>query len=467
MTGVGILVKKLLIVLVILGGGVAGGVYWLQRPRVLNVEENLFTYATVQRGTMSEAISATGLLYPRDTVVVISELPGMVVDVPVKVNDIVYEGELLCRLDDSKVILNLEKANHGIVTAQAAVAQADALLHAADIAHKKQVKIADKGGFLSDLEEAEYKLKAAKAGLLVAQAQLEQAKTMQREAELHRTLSVVRVPRRQPPFLELSPKRQPYLVLDRKVQLGQFVGPTGSTPLFTLATDLSQMEVHAEVAEGDIGRVKKGLKTLFTVSAFGETDVHFEGVVKDIRPVPNNVRGAIFYTTIIEVTNQKDPETNEWRLRPGMTAVVDIVRQEHLNVWKVPTAAVNFQMEMPYQNDAAKERMAAFKKRPDHAEWRAVWVWDSAQQRPAPVFVRLERDGQKGFKDNEFIEVLEWEAGREPAASSPSLKVITGAPPARTPGIFEQPTNIRVSLRAPAFCGPAPKPQAANLGHHA
>ena len=72
------------------------------------------------------------------------------------------------------------------------------------------------------------------------------------------------------------------------------------------------------------------------------------GVVREIRPLANNLKGAVFYDTVIELANQKDPNTAEWRLRPGMTASIDIVRREHKDVWKIPSPALNFKMDDAY-----------------------------------------------------------------------------------------------------------------------
>jgi HlyD family secretion protein len=227
------------------------------------------------------------------------------------------------------------------------------------------------------------------------------------------------------------------------VQLGQSVAPPFSAHLFTLAGDLQHLEVHAQVAEGDVGKVRKGQPVTFTVSAYAEEETPpFRGTVEQIRPMPVNEKGAVYYTTVIAVENQRDPETGEWRLRPGMTASVDVIRREHKNVWKVPSAALNFQLEEPYQSDAARARLEEWKRRPDHADWRPVWVWDSQANRPWPVFARVggrNKEGKSGLKDAQFNEVLEWEPGAEPPR-----RVITGAPPATRPGIFDQP-NLKVA----------------------
>jgi multidrug efflux pump subunit AcrA (membrane-fusion protein) len=244
-----------------------------------------------------------------------------------------------------------------------------------------------------------------------------------------------------------SQERRTFVVIDRQVKIGQMIGPASPTPLFILAGDLENMEVHAQVAEGDIGRVKRGLTAIFSVSAFSDQDMEFRGTVKEIRPMPNNVKGAVFYDTVIQVKNQKDNETGEWRLRPGMTAAVDMIRRKHENVWKVPNAALNFQMEEAYQSEAAKARLAEWKVRTDYAEWRPVWVWDEGRRQVWPIFVRIAglKNGEPGLSDGEFNEILEWEPGREPAAGTPPPRVITKAPPARTPGFFDQPAGIKVS----------------------
>jgi hypothetical protein len=224
------------------------------------------------------------------------------------------------------------------------------------------------------------------------------------------------------------------------------VGPTLPAPLFTLAGDLGRMEVHAEVAEGDIGPVREGLAATFTVSAYRDPEVKFRGVVRQIRPVPANVKGAVFFTTVIDVKNQKDPATGEWMLRPGMTAQVDVVTREKKGVWRVPTAALNFTLEEAYQTPEAKARLEQWRQRSDWEDWRPVWVWEAGRNSAWPVFIRIAggKDGQPGLKDLTYNEVLEWEPGAEPTGKA-GPRVITSAPPARRPGFLDQPANIKVS----------------------
>src|SRR5262249_25534796 len=150
---------------------------------------------------------------------------------------------------------------------------------------------------------------------------------------------------------ESSPSqgRREFLVLERKAQEGQLVGPQAG-PLFVLAGSLEQVEVHAQVAEGDINKVKPGLAAVFSVTGFTDEEVEFQGVVKEIRPLAANLKGGVYYATVLQVANRRDPVTKDWLLRPGMTASVDIIRREHKDVWKVPSAALNFQLEDAYQS---------------------------------------------------------------------------------------------------------------------
>ena len=121
-----------------------------------------------------------------------------------------------------------------------------------------------------------------------------------------------------------------------------------------------------------------------------DDDIDFsEGTVKEIRPLATSIKGAVYYDAVITVQNRKDPTTQDWQLRPGMTASVDIVRYEHKNVWRVPTGAFNFTLEEAYQSESAKARVAEWKQRPDAKDWQTLWTWDLSTQRPQPLMVRL------------------------------------------------------------------------------
>ncbi len=434
--------KKLLLFLLLSTTALAGISLWLYFPHTASLSEKNLTFAQLQFGNMTDVVSATAVVEPAEIMVVSAEMPGVVKTTPARVNDTVQEGDTLAILEDAGAQLKVEEAENAVRTAQAALAQAEAARDAAAIGVKTQVDLEARGGFRSEREQAEAQAKAAGAGVLVAQARVRAADTGVKEARhaLERTLIKV------PGGAGDSLFKRSFLILDRKAQVGQMVGPQGS-PLFTLAGDLTRMEVHAQIAEGDIHKVKKGLAAVFSLGGFNDEDLEFRGIVKEIRPLAVNVKGAVYYEAVIDVPNQKDALTSEWRLRPGMTAAVDIIRYEHKQVWKVPSAALNFKLDEAYQTAEVRARRAEWKKRADEGLWQTLWTWDSATGKVWPLFVRTgsAKDGTMGLKDSEGNEILEWEPGREPGPNAPPLRVIIAAPPAHSPGFFDQPTNIKVS----------------------
>ncbi len=429
--------------MIALAAATTGGLFYYSRltqPTVLT--EASLTLAPVQKGTIRDLVSATGILQTRDLLLVGVEVPGTIQYLYAKVNDTVGEGTTLASLDDRKMRLKLDESHNGVATDKAALAQAQAVKLAAEIALRYQVDLEKKGGFRSERDQAEAQLKAADAGVLMALAKLDAVNTMQKEAKLALDMAQIKVP-----VSSSHGTKRDYLILERKVSLGQTVGPQAG-PLFVLAGDLSQMEVHAQVAEGDITKVRKGLSAIFTITGFNEEEVEFRGIVREIRPLASNMKGAIFYDTIVEMENQKDPASGEWRLRPGMTASVDILRREHKDVWKVPSQALNFVLEEAYHTPAIKDRLAEWAKRPDAGLWATVWTWDEAKKSAWPMFVRILGNGSSGepaLKDSDGHEVLEWEPGREPSADRPPPHLILTAPPARSRSVFDRPANIKVS----------------------
>jgi multidrug efflux pump subunit AcrA (membrane-fusion protein) len=435
-------VKKLLFFLLLVGAALTGMAYWLFAPRSLTITERTFTYATADKGEMIEAVSATGVVEPRQVLWVTPQVAGTVLAIDGEVNELVSPERVLLKLDDRSYRLKWEEAKLGTEAAKAALDQALGQVEAAQINLKVQSDLKDKGGFRTDYELAAVQVRTAQKVVEAAKAQLAKAKNSEEQARDACLWTQVRAPH----LSRNGGSVDTFLILERKVKIGQAIGPQMPFPAFVLTRDLENLQVIAQVAEGDIGRVKKGLTAEFTVTACSDSDIKFTGTVKEIRPTPANVKGAIFYDTVIDVANKVDDETGEWRLRPGMTASVDIIRRRHVNVWKIPTAALTFQMEEAYQSDAAKERVAEWKKRRDHADWQAVWIWDAERRSAWPLFVRIGglKDNEPGLKDAEFNEVLEWEPGKEPAVATP-YRLIINAPPASNPGIFDKPANIKLS----------------------
>jgi len=444
--------KKLLLSLVIVGILLVVGAIWLRHHTSAVPSDDRFTLANVKLGSIVETVSASGLLQPHTVAAVGSELSGKVIEVypSAEVNKIVTEGEPLLKIDDRMAQIKLQQAKTAIRLAQADVQRAEAARGGAQLRVKKlsdQVK--NEIGFQKDLDEAEMGLKMADAAVRAAEAKVEEARDAERLAQYGLDLTVVRVPNgREGAGTSLSGKKH-YTIIERKVVPGQLIGPPASAQLFTLTSDLGQMQVHAQVSENDIGKVRDGLNATFTVFAYAEDEARFRGKVVEIRPMPTSLHGAVFYDVVIDVANARDPRTKEWMLRPGMTASVDIVLREHTDVWKIPTEALSFQLEEPYESDAARAKLSQWQSRSDFADWKPVWILD-AHGKPWPVFLRIggrNAQGETGIKDGQYNEVLEWDPELEPKpqAGVPSTypQVITNAPPARKKGLFDQP-NVKL-----------------------
>jgi HlyD family secretion protein len=455
-------VKKLLAFLIVLGLGLAAVAYWINRSQTITISEALFTYAPVEFGNLAETVSATGAVKPKEILAVGSELSGKVVEIYADVTDVVEEGTPLLKLDDQMATLKLQLARDAVKAAAADIDRALALQEAAQRGLDLQLELKKTGsGLRNEAEKYRAQLAAAKATVKAARVKAEEAATAQKLAQLALDLTVVRVPAaketsgpsesfvrsglvRTAAQTEPAPRHK-YTVIDRKVVLGQMVAPPASAQLFTLATDLSQMQVHAQVAEGDIAHVQKGLNATFTVSAYSDPEILFQGKVVQKRLVPTSHQGAIYYDAVIDVPNPEDSQTRERRLSPGMTAAVDIILRERQKVWKVPTVALNFQLDQAYQSAAARAKLDQWQTRKDRDDWKPLWVWDRARNSPWPIFVRIggRKKGQTGIKDSQFNEILDWEPGQEPKDSRHAPQVIINAPPPRRPGLFDQPTNIK------------------------
>jgi HlyD family secretion protein len=440
-----------LLTLVLLGLAFVGVAYGLRARQKARTEAVAYTVTPVEFGTLSEIVSATGLVQPRETFVVGSELSGKVTAVLADFNQVVEEGQVLLRLDDRLAHERLAQAELAVQLAQVAVKQAQANRDTTDKAVSRLREISSEVRNQMDLDLAEGKLCAAEVAIEAAQLKVREAEEAKRQAELGLRLTTIRAP-----ILEggqtqgsLAPLPRPgtgllteelptgrprrsFVVLERKVSLNQLIVPPLQGHLFTLAANLDHMRLTAQVGEGDIDKVRRGMAVHFTVSGAGDDAPRYRGEVADVLLVPASEHGAVYYKVLIDVRNERDP-AGDWRLRPGLTASVDILRRTHESTWKLPVAALSFEPPPAQQSEAARVRLANRDNLTDPPQWRTVWTV-GADGKPWPVFVRTggtSAQGDPGIQDGQFIEVLQWDPRLEskPDPSNPSpLQVITGMP---------------------------------------
>ncbi len=258
--------------------------------------------------TVENTVTATGTIEPVETVEVGTQVSGKVEKIYVDFNDVVKKGELLAELD--KLTLN-----QNVSRAKASLTSAESQLNYAKLTYDRTKQLYESNAAtLASYQEAQNSYTQAQMSKRNAQAAYDQALVDLSYAEIYSPIDGV--------------------VLDRAVEVGQTVAASFSTPtLFTLANDLTKMQVEAAVDEADIGQVKIGQRVNFTVDAY--TYETFEGSVNQIRMKSTTTSNVVKYTVIISAPNP------DLKLFPGMTANVTIITQEETGL-AVPAEAFNF-----------------------------------------------------------------------------------------------------------------------------
>lgn len=328
--------------------------------------------AAVVRGRVSARVTATGTLSPLVTVQVGSQVSGRLHEILVDFNSQVSKGQVLARLDPRLFAAEVAKARANLEVAQATVKRAEAELadakrrheRAATLAQGKLVAQAEADTALAAVESADAQVTAARAGRAQASAALEQAET---------NLAFTTI---------VSPIDG--IVITRSVDVGQTVAASLQAPtLFTIAEDLRKMEVHTNVAEADVGRVRPEMKVEFVVDA--HPTERFRGVVKEVRYSPQTVQNVVTYDAVVSVDN------SELRLRPGMTASVTFLVEEREDALLVPNAALRFR--------PPPEATAAPVPKPEGRRERVIFTADQAGK-VVPALV------EAGISDGRNTEVV-------------------------------------------------------------
>ena len=301
----------------------AGGVLWIMRDTT-----GVIHYRTqpAHRGNLTITVTATGNLQPTNQVIISSELSGSVKTVEVDYNDQVKVGQVLTRLDTSKLSAQVLQSQAALDSARAKVLQTQATIKETRAALERLEEVGklsnNKALSKSDLDTARAGLDRAKADHAGALAAISQA-----EATLKLNLT----------DLAKTEIRSPIngIVLTRSVEPGQTVAASLQAPeLFSLAENLAQMELQVDVDEADVGKVQAGQKATFTVDAY--PDRSYPAELTQVRFGAKTTEGVVTYETILKVDNA------DLSLRPGMTATADIVVTKVNDTLLVPNAALRF-----------------------------------------------------------------------------------------------------------------------------
>jgi len=294
------------IVLLVLAG-LGGGAWWYVKNKESGQPE--FTTAKVSRGDVVQAVTATGTLNPVLKVQVGSQISGIIQSLYADFNSVVKSNQVIAQLDPATYKANLSSAEGDLANARASL----------ELAQVNAKRAADlfKGGLIS---QADHDQSVATLHQAEAQVQIRTASVERARVDLGRCTIYAPVDG---------------TVISRDVDVGQTVAASMSAPvLFQIASDLTKMQINANVAEADVGGVEVGQEVEFTVDAFPTRT--FSGRVTQVRNSPLTVQNVVTYDTIINVDN------SDLKLKPGMTANVSIIAQRREGALRIPNSALRF-----------------------------------------------------------------------------------------------------------------------------
>lgn len=350
----------LLLALIALG---AGGYYAWQKAHVPAPEERYKTHV-LERGEVSQTVSANGTLNPVVLVNVGTQVSGTVKKLYVDFNDRVSKGQVLMELDPALFQALAAQSGANVANAQASLELA--------IANEARMRSLFQQEYVSrqELDQTVQALKSARAQLALARAQLQKDRIN----------------------LEYSVIRSPVagVVVSREVDTGQTVAASFQTPvLFKIAQDLSKMQIDSSFAEADVGNIQVGQPVRFTVDAFPNRT--FKGQVKQRRLNPTTVQNVVTYDVVVAVDNP------ELILMPGMTAYVNITVAERKNVLLVPNTALRFKPA----DGAPKGGKPKAKEERKKGATGTVQLLENGKLKPVGIVT--------GITDNRFTEVISGE----------------------------------------------------------
>lgn len=390
------MMKWLVSVLLAAGLGVGGYFYWdgNQKPPVK------YKTAKVERGGITQAVTATGTVNPVITVQVGSQVSGIIRSLHADFNSVVKTGQLVARIDPAPFQAKVTEMEASRQNAMGNLARARAELAQRKLDLDRAAALFEQNlNARSDVDNAKTAYDTALAGIQIAEAQVKQAQALLDKAKLDLNYTQI-----------YSPVNG--IVISRNVDVGQTVAASFQTPvLFVVARDLTKMQVDTNVSESDIGGITVGKAASFVVDAYPNQP--FAGKVVQVRNAPITVQNVVTYNVVIGVDN------TDLRLKPGMTANVSIVIDRREGALRVPNAALRFKPGMTRGGESVGQQASAAGRRegggrdgPSDGGGRGgreskpkptIWLVNpqGLQGEPVPVEIKT------GITDGSFTELLE------------------------------------------------------------
>jgi HlyD family secretion protein len=370
----------------LLAGLGTGGYVYLNGDQKAPVR---YKTAKIERGTVTQAVTATGTINPVITVQVGSQVSGLIKALYADFNSVVKAGQVVALIDPVpfQTIVTQMDANLQNALGNLARARADLALQKLNFDRAK-VLFAQQLNAQQDVDNARTAYETSRANLQIAEAQVKQARAQLETAKVNLQYTTI-----------YSPVNG--IVISRNVDVGQTVAASFQAPiLFLIAKDLTKMQVETNVSESDIGGVKEGKSATFVVDAYPKQP--FKGIVTQVRNAPINVQNVVTYIVVIGVDN------SDLRLRPGMTANVSIIVDRREDSLKVPNQALRFKPSFARGVSKTGTQPVSVSGKPESsghagAEGKAkpaVWL-PNPQGEPTAIEVKT------GITDGTYTELVE------------------------------------------------------------
>jgi HlyD family secretion protein len=400
--------KKYLITVIVLLALVLIGGFLFSGAITQKGSNNKFRTIKVERGEISSIVTATGTINPVITVLVGSQVSGTIKALYADFNSQVKEGQVIAQIDPAIFEAQVEQGRANVLSAQANSLNAQANLEnakanlvKAEVAAVDAKRTLDRNKPLLErnliaqatLDTAQTNYDTAIAQRDIAKAQVESAKSQleSSKAQVEQAKASLKVSETN---LRYTTIRSPVngIVISRNVDVGQTVAASLQAPtLFTIAKDLTQMQVDTNVSEADVGRIAVGQDATFTVDAYPEKI--FRGKVSEIRNAPITIQNVVTYDVVIQVGNK------DLKLKPGMTANVSVLVAHKEGVLKIPNTALRFRPELARKEETGEKRKGDLSKgqklsgsaKSSQEEGKLtgrVWVL-SPEGKPKPILVVL------------------------------------------------------------------------------
>ncbi|WP_198305320.1 efflux RND transporter periplasmic adaptor subunit [Arcobacter vandammei] len=350
----------------------------------------------VEKGDLSVIVSATGNLNPTNSVEIGIEVSGTIKEIYVDFNDEVKVGQVLATLDTVKLQSQVDSSIAALAISRANQKESEVNVKNKKLLYDRTLKMFNdsNGKYPSknELDDTRFSYEAA-----VASLEATKAKVLQSESNLKTDRQ----------NLEKASVKSSIdgIVLNREVEIGQTLAATMSAPkLFTLAKDLTNMDLIVSIDEADVSDIKKDLPVTFTVDAY--PNKVFNGKIKQVRLNPIDSNGVITYETVVEVNNEN------LLLKPGMTATAKIVTKDSKDNILIPNSALRFK---PKVQEASKGGPMSFTgpnmNRPANA------TRDLSKRELSPIFIL-----ENGEPKRVMVKVLDTD-GKSSAIESKDLKI--------------------------------------------